>query len=61
MFGDKEFKLTSEGKQIRKLVRDLEKNEDYESDDEERDPYASSVRYLRHSKKILVAYHLIAG
>lgn len=35
-------KLTSEGKQMRKLVRDLEKNRAYESD-EEGDPYASSV------------------
>ncbi|KAI8070839.1 hypothetical protein BC940DRAFT_295684 [Gongronella butleri] len=35
-------KLTSEGKQLRKLVRDLEKNRAYESD-EERDPYASSA------------------
>ncbi|ORX52028.1 Rap30/74 interaction domain-containing protein [Hesseltinella vesiculosa] len=37
-----EEKLTSEGKQLRKLVRDLEKNRAYESD-EERDPYASSA------------------
>ncbi|KAI7902644.1 uncharacterized protein BX663DRAFT_473038 [Cokeromyces recurvatus] len=35
-------KLTSEGKQLRKLVRDLEKNRAYESDDDE-DPYASSA------------------
>ncbi|KAI7853341.1 hypothetical protein BDC45DRAFT_510987 [Circinella umbellata] len=34
-------KLTSEGKQIKKLVRTLEKNRAYESD-EEGDPYASS-------------------
>lgn len=37
-------KLTSEGKQMRKLVRDLEKNRAYESDDDI-DPYASSVRF----------------
>ena len=34
--------LTSEGKQMRKLVRDIEKNRAYESD-EDIDPYASSV------------------
>ncbi|KAL7315663.1 transcription factor IIF subunit tfg1 [Mucor circinelloides] len=39
-------KLTSEGKQMRKLVRDLEKNRAYESDDEEGDPYASSAEEL---------------
>lgn len=38
-------KLTSEGKQMRKLVRDLEKNRAYESD-EEGDPYASSAEEL---------------
>ncbi|KAI8361763.1 hypothetical protein BD560DRAFT_355912 [Blakeslea trispora] len=40
---DEEMKLTSEGKQMRKLVRDLEKNRAYESDEEEADPYASSA------------------
>ncbi|CAO3653098.1 unnamed protein product [Mucor fragilis] len=39
-------KLTSEGKQMRKLVRDLEKNRAYESDDEDGDPYASSAEEL---------------
>ncbi|KAI8639887.1 hypothetical protein BD408DRAFT_484527 [Parasitella parasitica] len=39
-------KLTSEGKQMRKLVRDLEKNRAYESDEEEGDPYASSAEEL---------------
>lgn len=39
-------KLSSEGKQMRKLVRDLEKNRAYESD-EEGDPYASSVSILK--------------
>ncbi|KAI8997250.1 hypothetical protein BDB01DRAFT_770429 [Pilobolus umbonatus] len=34
-------RLTSEGKQMRKLVRELEKNRAYESDEEE-NPYASS-------------------
>ncbi|CDS14299.1 hypothetical protein LRAMOSA06469 [Lichtheimia ramosa] len=38
---DDSNRLTSEGKQIRKLVRTLEKNGAYESD-EDRDPYASS-------------------
>ncbi|KAI9354476.1 hypothetical protein BD770DRAFT_392424 [Pilaira anomala] len=38
-------KLTSEGKQMRKLVRDLEKNRAYESDDDI-DPYASSAEEL---------------
>ncbi|GAA5808222.1 hypothetical protein MFLAVUS_001607 [Mucor flavus] len=38
-------KLTSEGKQMRKLVRNLEKNHGYESDDDDdADPYASSVK-----------------
>ncbi|KAI8384985.1 uncharacterized protein BYT42DRAFT_564292 [Radiomyces spectabilis] len=36
-------KLSSEGKQMRRLVRDLEKNRAYESDEEEGDPYASSA------------------
>ncbi|OBZ85859.1 Transcription initiation factor IIF subunit alpha [Choanephora cucurbitarum] len=40
------IKLTSEGKQMRKLVRDLEKNRAYESDEEEADPYASSAEEL---------------
>ncbi|CAO3649535.1 unnamed protein product [Cunninghamella blakesleeana] len=39
------IKLTSEGKQMRKLVRDLEKNRAYESD-EDKDPYASSEEEL---------------
>lgn len=47
--GDDDFddmnKLTSEGKQMRKLVRDLEKNRAYESD-EDADPYASSAEEL---------------
>ncbi|KAG2199946.1 uncharacterized protein EV154DRAFT_516371 [Mucor mucedo] len=42
---DEMGKLTSEGKQMRKLVRDLEKNRAYESD-EEGDPYASSAEEL---------------
>lgn len=37
---------------MRKLVRDLEKNRAYESD-EEGDPYASSVSFL-YNKKINV-------
>ncbi|CAO3583705.1 unnamed protein product [Absidia cylindrospora] len=40
-----EAKLTSEGKQMRKLVRDLEKNRAYESD-EDKDPYATSEEEL---------------
>ncbi|GAA5808229.1 hypothetical protein MFLAVUS_001614 [Mucor flavus] len=48
-------KLTSEGKQMRKLVRNLEKNHGYESDDgDDTDPYASSVSLYRvHSASIL--------
>ncbi|KAI7861830.1 hypothetical protein BDF14DRAFT_1863800 [Spinellus fusiger] len=42
---DEMNRLTSEGKQMRKLVRDLEKNRAYESD-EEGDPYASSAEEL---------------
>ncbi|KAG2237307.1 hypothetical protein BDF21DRAFT_442935 [Thamnidium elegans] len=42
---DEMGKLTSEGKQMRKLVRDLEKNRAYESDDDV-DPYASSAEEL---------------
>jgi transcription initiation factor TFIIF subunit alpha len=38
-------KLTSEGKQMRKLVREHEKNPSYDSDDEA-DPYASSVSII---------------
>ncbi|KAI8988459.1 hypothetical protein BDF20DRAFT_855771, partial [Mycotypha africana] len=38
--------LSSEGKQLHKLVRDLEKNRAYESDDEEADPYASSAEEM---------------
>ncbi|KAI9269862.1 hypothetical protein BY458DRAFT_510643 [Sporodiniella umbellata] len=38
---ENEIKLSTEGKQMRKLVRDLEKNQDYDSDDD-KDPYASS-------------------
>ncbi|KAF7728149.1 hypothetical protein EC973_006664 [Apophysomyces ossiformis] len=44
-YGEDMNKLTSEGKQMRKLVRDLEKNRAYESD-EEGDPYASSAEEL---------------
>lgn len=44
-------KLTSEGKQMRKLVRDLEKNRAYESD-EEGDPYASSVSDVKKKKNM---------
>ncbi|KAI8086397.1 uncharacterized protein BX664DRAFT_335691 [Halteromyces radiatus] len=40
-----ESKLTFEGKQMRKLVRDLEKNRAYESD-EDKDPYATSEEEL---------------
>ncbi|KAG1448183.1 hypothetical protein G6F56_009018 [Rhizopus delemar] len=39
---ENEIKLSTEGKQMRKLVRDLEKNQDYDSDDD-KDPYASSA------------------
>ncbi|KAI8331011.1 hypothetical protein BC941DRAFT_475181 [Chlamydoabsidia padenii] len=40
-----DMKLTSEGKQMRKLVRNLEKNRAYESDDD-KDPYATSEEEL---------------
>jgi transcription initiation factor TFIIF subunit alpha len=38
--------LTKDGKAMRKLIRTLEKNAAYESD-EERNPYASSVSIAR--------------
>jgi transcription initiation factor TFIIF subunit alpha len=39
---DNEVQLSKEGKAMKKLIRNLEKNNAYDSD-EERNPYASSV------------------
>lgn len=39
-----EEELTKDGKAMKKLIRNLEKNTAYDSDDE-RNPYASSVRF----------------
>ncbi|KAG2181933.1 hypothetical protein INT43_006858 [Umbelopsis isabellina] len=47
-FDEEDISLTSEGKQMRKLVRNLEKNNVYESD-EDHDPYASSAGDLGSS------------
>ncbi|KAH8547822.1 hypothetical protein BGW37DRAFT_508826 [Umbelopsis sp. PMI_123] len=47
-FDEKDLSLTNEGKQMRKLVRNLEKNNVYDSDDDH-DPYASSTGDLGSS------------
>ncbi|CAO3675686.1 unnamed protein product [Umbelopsis ramanniana] len=47
-FDEKDISLTNEGKQMRKLVRNLEKNNVYDSD-EDHDPYASSTGDLGSS------------
>lgn len=48
-FDEEDISLTTEGKQMRKLVRNLEKNNVYESD-EDHDPYASSAGDLGSSE-----------
>ena len=42
---ENEEELTKDGKAMKKLIRNLEKNAAYDSDDE-RNPYASSVSFV---------------
>lgn len=43
---DDDMGKTKQQRRLEKMLRDHEGNDAYESDDEERNPYASSVRML---------------
>lgn len=54
---EEEEELTKDGKAMKKLIRNLEKNTAYDSDDE-RNPYASSVSSIVAAMRCIILMYL---